>query len=149
MPKQLRMAMTLAEPPDEVFDLMADPENELSWNPDVIEVRRLDRGPLGRGAHWHARYRGMGAMRIRLEEHERPGRLVFATTGDRIDMRFAFSFSATGAGTNVSADAQVSPKGATRILSPLLGPMMRRTFARRPAQLAAGLAARREPIHQR
>ena len=27
-------------------------------------------------------------------------------------------------------------------MSPLLGPMMRRTFAKRPAQLAAGVAAR-------
>jgi hypothetical protein len=35
----------------------------------------------------------------------------------------------------------VAPKGAMKLMSPLMGPMMRRTFSKRPAQLMAELRA--------
>jgi hypothetical protein len=34
----------------------------------------------------------MGAMRIRLEEIDRPNRIAFSTTGPRMDMQFSFDF---------------------------------------------------------
>jgi hypothetical protein len=122
---------------------MADPENETDWNPDVIEIRPLtgDR-PLGPGSQWEGRYRGMGTMRVRLDEYERPERLVFTTSGDRIDMRFVFAFSGHGVGpTHIVADADMTPKGPMRLIGPLFGPMMRRTMSKRPEQIAAGVAA--------
>ena len=130
-------------PVEELFDLMADPETEVDWNPDAIEVRRVDDGPLGPGARWQGRYKGMGTMDIHLDEYERPGRLVFSITGDRMDMHWTFTFAPDGATTRLAAEAELQPKGAMRLMSPLLGPMMRRTFSKRPAQLATGVAARR------
>lgn len=143
MGARLDMRADVDAPPEELFDLMADPENETSWNPDVLEVRRLGDGPLAPGAEWEGRYKGLGWMRIRLDEYERPRRLVFSTTGDRMDMRWAFTFSPRNAGAQIAAEAQAVAKGALRVISPLLGPMLRRTFSRRPAQLAAGVRARR------
>jgi uncharacterized protein YndB with AHSA1/START domain len=143
MPTRLDIDTRVDAPVDDLFDLMADPETEESWNPDALEVRRLDQGPIGPGAQWQGRYKGMGSMRIVLDEYERPTRLVFSITGDRMDMHWFFTFAADGAATRLKAAAELRPKGAMRLLSPLFGPMMRRTFSRRPAQLAAGVAAQR------
>ena len=129
--------------PGELFDLMADPQTEVDWNPDALEVQRVDDGPLGPGAQWRGRYRGMGSMHIALDEYERPERLEFSITGSRMDMKWRFTFAPDGAATRLEAVADLRAKGVMRLLSPLLGPMMRRTFSRRPSQLAAGVAARR------
>jgi hypothetical protein len=116
---------------------------EVDWNPDAIEVHRIDQRAVGPGAEWQGRYKGMGSMGIKLDEYERPQRLVFSITGNRIDMHWAFGFVPDGAGTQLTAVAELQPKGVMRLMTPFFGPMMRRTFSRRPAQLAAGIAARR------
>jgi uncharacterized protein YndB with AHSA1/START domain len=139
MATRIELTGTVDAPADELFDLLSNPELETGWNPDVIEVRRLDDGPVAPGARWEGRYKGMGLMRIRLDELQRPGRLVFTIDGDRLDMRFAFNLSPEGERTRMRTDAQVTPKGAMRLIGPLMGPMMRRTMAKRPEQMAAGV----------
>ena len=49
-------------------------------------------------------------MRIRLDEHERPRRLGFSITGDRMDMRWAFTFTPDGGATRLAAAAEPRPK---------------------------------------
>ena len=144
MAKLLEYEMTIDAPVPEVFDLLADVANEPSWHPDVIEVRRLDAGPLGRGAEWQARYRGIGKMLVRLEQYEPVERLAFSTDGPRMAMHLAFDFAPRGSKCRVMAQGEIQPKGAMRLLSPLIGPMMRRTFAQRPAQVAAGVQVLKE-----
>jgi uncharacterized protein YndB with AHSA1/START domain len=143
MPTRLDFNPLVDAPVEELFDLMADPETEVDWNPDAIDVRRIDQGAVGPGAEWQGRYKGMGSLRIKLDEHERPHRLAFSIEGDRMDMHWTFTFAPDGTGTRLEAEAELQPKGAMRLMTPLFGPMMRRTFAKRPAQLAAGIAARR------
>ena len=142
MATRLDMKVRVNAPVDQLFELMADPETEESWNPDALEVRRIDRGPIGPGAQWQGRYKGIGTVHIKLDEYEPPSRLVFSITGSRMDMHWAFRLAPDGAATQLGAAAELRPKGAMRLLSPLMGPMMRRTFSQRPDQLAAGVAAR-------
>src|SRR5690349_23881129 len=78
--------MQIGASPEEAFDLMADVGNETIWNPDVKSVRRVDAGAAAAGAEWDGEYRGMGTMRVRLDECDRPRRLVFTTTGSRMNM---------------------------------------------------------------
>ena len=130
-------------PVEDLFDLLSDPETENDWNPDAIEVHRVGDGPIGPGARWKGRYKGMGEMDIVLDECDRPGRMRFTITGSRLDMDWSLVLAPDGDGTRLQVDADLEPKGAMRIAGPLLGPMMRQTFNRRPQQLAAGVAARR------
>jgi carbon monoxide dehydrogenase subunit G len=143
---EITMPMHLDAAPEEAFDFMADVTNEPAWNPDVKSVRRLDDGPVVVGSEWEGDYKGMGAMRIRLEEIDRPNRLAFSTSGSRMDMQFSFEFGpgSAASGTDVTARADVHPRGAMKLVGPLLGPMMRRTLSQRPAQLSAGLRAARD-----
>jgi uncharacterized protein YndB with AHSA1/START domain len=145
MAKRIDIDTRVDAPREELFDLMADPSLEERWNPDAQEVRRLDDGPLGPGSQWIGQYRGMGEMRITLERYERPSALSFAIAGSRMDMHWTFGFTPEGEGTRLRADAELEPKGAMRILGPVFGPMMRKTFAKRPAQLAAGVESLRGP----
>lgn len=137
--------MAFQEPPEAVFDFMADVENERDWNADLIWVRRLGgEGPVGLGSEWEGRYRRMGTMRVRLEEYERPHRLTFSTVGDRLAMRLTFDFTPSRNGTDVAAAAEVTPKGPIRWFAPLMAPVMRRTmFGDRPKQLEEGMKRRR------
>jgi hypothetical protein len=98
------------------------------------------------GAEWDGRYKGMGTMRIRLDEYERPKRLRFTTSGNKMDMTWTFDYSSPGASkTHVDAHAEIQAKGPMRLMGPLMGPMIRRTFSQRPAQLEAGLQKTRAP----
>ena len=87
--------------------------------------------------------RANGVLDGKLRQHERPHRLAFSINGNRTDMHWTFTFAPDGTATRLAAEAELQPKGAMRLMTPLLGPMMRRTFSKRPAQLAAGVAARR------
>jgi len=130
-----RVTMRIDAPVDDLFDLMADPATEESWNPNALEVRRIGQGPVGPGAEWQGRYNGMGSMRITLDGCERPTRLVFSISGSRMDMRWVFAFTPDGTGTRLVAEAELRPRGAMRLRSPLLVSLMRRTL--RPAPRAA------------
>lgn len=140
--------MHIDAPVEDVFDFMADVENEKSWNPDLKSVRRVDGGDVRAGVEWDGVYRGMGRTHIRLEEYDRPRRLAFSTTGPRMNMRFSFDYrpgSAPGT-TDITVDSDVEPRGFMRVMTPLLGPMMRKTFAQRPAQLAAGIRKHQDDV---
>lgn len=134
--------MSIDAPTAEVFDFMADPENEMGWNPDIKSIRRLGSGPIGVGTEWEGVYRGMGKMRVRIEEYDRPRRLAFTTSGPRLDMRFAFDFAPDPSRAELTADAEMRPKGLTKLMTPLFAPMMRRTFSRRPAQMEDAIRRR-------
>ena len=139
--KLLGTKMHIDAPRDDVFAFMADVENELAWNPDVRSIRRIGVGPVTSGTEWDATYRGLGPMRVRLDAYEPTQQLAFSTTGPRMDMRFSFHFRPVddGAFTEITVDLDVQPKGLTKLAGPFLRPVMRRTFAHRPEQLAAGI----------
>jgi len=48
-----------------------------------------------------------------------------------------------GRATQVHAHSEMHPKAVMRLLAPLMMPVLRHMFSKRPAQLAAGLAASR------
>jgi carbon monoxide dehydrogenase subunit G len=135
----LRREFFVDAPPERVFDFLANVDNETRWNPDVRSAERIGSGPIAQGAEWNNTYRGLGSMRVRIDRYERPRLLGFSTFGDRLDMDIAFEFFPHENGTRVAASGDVKPKGAMRLMQPMMGFMMRRTFERRPAQIAAGL----------
>src|SRR6266550_132374 len=70
MASRLNLAIDIDEPPEALFDLMADVGNEPAWNPDALEVKRIGDGPLAEGAesaglHHHGQQDGH-ALALRL-----------------------------------------------------------------------------------
>jgi hypothetical protein len=58
-----------------------------------------------------------------------------------MDLRLTFTFSPRNTGTQVHAHSELHPKGVMRLLAPVMMPMLKHMFSKRPAQLAAALAA--------
>jgi carbon monoxide dehydrogenase subunit G len=111
-------------PVEEVFDFVADPRNEPSFNPAMTGVELLTPLPIGRGTQFRARMGRAGMqMLVELTEFDRPHRLGSRTTSAMMETSGALTFAADGDGTIMSWDWQVHPKGWMRMLGPLFGPL--------------------------
>jgi uncharacterized protein YndB with AHSA1/START domain len=137
----VRMEMAFEHPRERVFDFLADVRNERSWNPDVVSIEKLSDGPVGPGSSFRGEFRGVGAMTIRITGYERPHRLAIAGEASRLAMDVVYELSGDGRATSVVMVGDVRPKGALRAMAPVVGAVMRRQLAERPAQLRRALDA--------
>jgi carbon monoxide dehydrogenase subunit G len=128
-------------PPERVFDFIADVRNEQSWQTSLQSVEKVGDGPIGDGTVFETRYRAFGPLRLETEEYRRPEHLVFIGTGPRMWMRFEMDVEPREAGSRVTFDVDMRPRGMLRALTPLLSLGLPREMAKRPGQLRAALAA--------
>ena len=133
----------LSNAPDEVFDLLADARNEERWHPRAKRIEKTTPGAIGSGTEFRCDYRGIGRMAVRITDYERPHRLGFAAEGRTLRMKIQFDLLPHDHGTAVAIHAQIEPRGVFRLTEPLLRPLMRHEFARRPKQLREALASQR------
>ena len=144
MPRRLNTDTTVAATIADLFDLTADPCTEEDWNSTrsrsgASMTARSVPAPDGKAATrpsaaCRSRSTNTSAQRGWCSRSRRPAGL-----------HWTFNYAPGGPATRLTAAAELTPKGAMRLLSPLPGPMMGRTFAKRPAQLATGVAAQRPP----
>ena len=114
----------VCRPAEEVFDFAADSRNEPLFNPAMTGVELLTPPPIGRGTRFRARMGRAGMqMLVELTEFDRPHRLGSRTTSPMMHTSGTLTFATVGDGTVMSWDWQVRPRGWTRMLGPLLGPL--------------------------
>jgi uncharacterized protein YndB with AHSA1/START domain len=114
----------IAAPVERVFDVVADSRNEPSFNPAMTAVELLTPEPIGVGSRFRAHMGRSGSpMLVELTQFERPHRLGSRTASSLMETTGSLSFAAAGAGTLMSWDWQVRPKGWLRALGPLFGPL--------------------------
>lgn len=115
--------------PDEVFDYMAMFSNVTEWDPTAAEAHSIDGDAPGLGARFHVLVKWLG-REIPLEytttEYKRPERVVLRAENSSTISLDTITVSPTAAGCEMSYDAQVTLKGALRILDPLFGLAFRR-----------------------
>ena len=133
----------LDQSPETVFDYIADIRNESEWSKDMKSAKLVGGGPIGDGSVFETEYRGFGKMRIVTKEYRRPEHLVFDGDGPRMGMHFVMDVAPTeSGGSQVTFVVDMQPRGAMRVLSPLLQLGMPREMAKRPGQFRAALAGR-------
>jgi uncharacterized protein YndB with AHSA1/START domain len=130
----------LDQPPERVFDYIADIRNEREWSKDMKRAELATDGPLGDGSVFETDYRGFGAMRIELQEYRRPEHLVFAGDGPRMRMRFVMDVAPQDGGSRVTFGIDMQPRGPMKVMTPLLKLGMPRELAKRPQQFRDALA---------
>jgi uncharacterized protein YndB with AHSA1/START domain len=139
-----RITFDLDHPPEQVFDYIADVRNELEWQHDLRRAEKVTDGPIGEGTVFETDYRLFGKMRLDLEDVQRPQHLVFLGDGPRMWMRFVLDVAARDAGSRVTFDVDMRPKGAFKLVAvPMLAAGLRREMAKRPGQFRDALAAAR------
>ena len=114
--------ITIARPAAAVFDFAADQRNEPRYNPRMVRAEKVTGGrregdgvPLGRA--------GRGAateMRSELTAYHRPAWLASRTTMARADIAGTLTFAPVPGGTRMHWAWVVRPKGASRLLNPVI-----------------------------
>lgn len=134
-------SMTLNHPPEQVFDFLADFENEPAWNPECISVAKTSSGPIATGATYVGRMRKIGTVQMTLESHEPPRRFVTSERSRMATGRFEFRLMPSADGTRVEVDARLSPRGPFRLLQPLMRRELATFLAKLPGWIGTGLDA--------
>ena len=117
------------QPVEAVFDFVADQRNELHYNPRMVSAAKITDGPVGKGTVFRSATKSMGrtaGMRIELTGYDRPGRLTSHTIMRQADMDGTLTFEPAPSGTRMRWSWLVRPKGAVRLLAPLITWMGRR-----------------------
>lgn len=119
--------------PEEVFDFVADQENEPRYNPDMRYAKKKSEGPIGVGTRFDATMTGRGRlvpMTIQLTEYDRPRRLSSDVHMEAMDLKGGLTFQPVDGGTRMSWSWDLQPHGFLRFLGPLVASMGRRMETR-------------------
>jgi len=110
-------------PVDVVFDYVADQSNEPQYNPQMMRAEKITAGPVAKGTRFRSAvaFRGRTAeMLIECTGYERPRSFQSTTTMAQADISYTLSFEPADAGTRMRWSGQVRPKGALRLVGPLI-----------------------------
>jgi uncharacterized protein YndB with AHSA1/START domain len=132
LPIDFSIDVDIARPPAEVFAVVADPSRLPEWQPLVVEVEMLEDGPLREGS----RVREVRAMRkkrieqiVEVSELDPPRRFGVRIVEGPLPVNGDLTFSPVAdGGTRLHVHAHGSPRGAMRLLGPLLTVGLRREF---------------------
>lgn len=109
---------------EEVFDYMAMFSNVSKWDPTAAEAHPIDDNPPGEGARFHVLVRWLG-REIPLEyttaAYERPRRVVLRAENASTISEDTVTVEPRGTGCEMTYDAQLTLKGAMRLIDPLFG----------------------------
>jgi hypothetical protein len=121
--------ITIARPAEAVFDFAADQRNEPRYNPRMVRAEKVTGGPVGKGTVFRSAVHSIGPatkMRCELTGYHRPGWLASCTTMAEADITGMLTFTPVPGGTRMRWAWVVRPKGASRLLSPLISRLGRR-----------------------
>jgi hypothetical protein len=115
--------IVIDRPVDVVFDYVADQSNEPQYNSRMVRAEKISPGPVGKGTRFRAAAASMGRtaeMLIECTGYDRPTRLASATTMHQADISYTLTFEPAASGTRMRWSGQVRPKGAFKLLGPLI-----------------------------
>lgn len=121
--------IVIDRPIEAVFDYVADQSNEPQYNPQMVKAEKITAGPVGVGTKFRSAVASMGRtaeMLIECTSYDRPRRLASTTTMQQADICYTLTFEPAGTGTWMRWSGLVRPKGAFRLLGPLITWMGRR-----------------------
>jgi uncharacterized protein YndB with AHSA1/START domain len=113
-------------PVDVVFDYVADQRNEPRYNPQMVRAEKITAGPVGKGTRFRSAVASMGRtaeMLIEFTSYDRPRLLASTTTMRQADISYTLTFEPAAGGTRMRWSGQVRPKGAFRLLGPVITSM--------------------------
>jgi Polyketide cyclase / dehydrase and lipid transport len=116
--------ITVSRPVDAVFDFVADECNEPRYNAPTVRAEQISEGPIGEGARFYTELRMMGRtmpMVVEFTGYERPSRLASVTRSPMMRTEGALTFEPVDEGTRIHWSWDVRPRGAMKLMAPLVG----------------------------
>jgi uncharacterized protein YndB with AHSA1/START domain len=118
----------IQRPPEEVFDYLSDPRNELEWNPKVRVMDKLTDGPVGVGTRFRAKWTKSGVVTLECREYDRPRHWRFVNGGP-LAVDFSVDLTPESGGTRFTSRFDATPHGFLRLVFPVFLIFMRREEA--------------------
>jgi hypothetical protein len=115
--------IVIGRPVDVVFDYVADQSNEPQYNPQMVRAEKITSGPVRKGTRFRSAVASRGRtveMLIECTGYDRPKLLATTTTMAQADIGYTLRFEPIPAGTLMRWSGQVRPKGALRLLGPVI-----------------------------
>ena len=123
----------IACPREQLFDTLADLRNERQWNDRVSSAELRSAEPIAMGSRF-AIVNGGTAYDVTITTYDRPTQLVLEASGNP-DLTIAYTFTAISDVTELESDFDFRPRGALKLLFPLLAPVIRRNVPKQYASL--------------
>ena len=112
-------------PPAVAFDLMADVRKLTDWNEGASKAEMSTDEPIRLGSRFATVNRGQSLVST-ITTFERPDRLDFSVTSERMDVAATFHFTPVDTGTDLVIEFEPRPKGIMKVLFPVLKPVIKR-----------------------
>jgi len=129
----------------EVFAAVVNAGDFASWNPTIRASRRLDTGAIGEGSRFEWDLRGFGTVVQELQEFEPNVRVRIVPHLKGLEGGHRFRFTAQGDSTRIDHELEMTPRGAFRLMAPLMALIGRKNLSDTARALQAhleGLGAR-------
>jgi uncharacterized membrane protein len=121
--------IVINRPVEEVFDFVADERNEPRYDPRMRDAEQISEGPVGSGTRFRTVLETMGrtmSMIVEFTGYERPRRLASVTRSSMMETEGALTFESVPGGTRMRWSWDVRPRGALRLMAPIVGVIGRR-----------------------
>jgi carbon monoxide dehydrogenase subunit G len=138
-------SVEIARPPEDVFSFVTDTANYPRWQPSLVEIRPVTRGPLRVGSEATEVRRFLGReveTTWRCVEHEPSSRSAIESDDGPVPFRGTFLLEPHGAGTRFTWTVETRG-AAARVGGPLVGVATRRELEENTARLKELLERRR------
>ena len=113
--------IVVGRPVDVVFDYVADQSNEPQYNAQMVRADKITPGPVRKGTQFRSAVASRGRtaeMLIECTGYDRPRLLTSAMTMQQAEI--SYTFEPAAGGTRMRWSGQVRPKGAVRLLAPVI-----------------------------
>jgi hypothetical protein len=115
--------IVIGRPVDVVFDYVADQSNEPQYNPQMVRADKITPGPVRKGTQFRSAVTSRGRtaeMLIECTGYDRPRLLTTTTTMQQAEISYMLTFEPAAGGTRMRWSGQVRPRGAVRLLGPVV-----------------------------
>ncbi len=121
--------IVIGRPVDVVFDVVADQRNEPAYNRAITGAEKLTDGPIGVGSRFRATAAARGRqveMLIEYTAYDWPNMLASTTRMATADIHGVLNFDPYPGGTLLRWTWELTPRGAFRLLTPVIAGLGRR-----------------------
>jgi uncharacterized protein YndB with AHSA1/START domain len=141
----LRLTQTIERPVSDVFRVLISAGSFATWNPTIKASRQVTPGDVGDGSQFEWDLRGFGTVRQELREFERDHQLRLVPLMKSLSGGHRFILTDLGQSTRVDHELEMTPQGAMKLLSPIMGMVARKNLNDTANALKAHLEGEDQP----
>src|SRR5258708_991588 len=120
---RLEFSIEIERSPEDVFELVGDPENDVKWQAAVVDVQKLTSGPIKAGTRYRHTLRIFGrrmGVDVEFIEREAHSGYILQCTSDPFDFQTRVQLRRAGRNTLLDTVVEGRPNGAARIAAVVL-----------------------------